>query len=200
MTANRPYIVGLTGGIACGKSNLSEVLRSRGAVVVDADEISRAFTAEGGRALPAIRARFGDQVFEGELLNRRALSDAVFGHPRALADLNALMHPMVFEEIDDQIARHADRAALVIDIPLLYETGFEARCDEVWCAYAPPAHQVQRLLQRGMTREEALRRIDSQMPAMEKAKRSDRVIITTGDKADNANHVIRLWDALLRRI
>jgi dephospho-CoA kinase len=59
---------------------------------------------------------------------------------------------------------------------------------------------VQRLLQRGMTREEALRRIDSQMPAMEKAKRSDRVIITTGDKADNANHVIRLWDALLRRI
>lgn len=200
MTPSKPYIVGLTGGIACGKSNLSAALRSRNAVVVDADEISRALTAAGGRALPAIRARFGGQVFEDEFLNRKALSDAVFGHPRALADLNSILHPMIFEEIDRQIARHPDQAALVIDIPLLYETGFEARCDEVWCAYAPLDHQVQRLLSRGMTNEEALRRIGCQMPAMEKAKKSEHVIITTGDKEDSAGNVIRLWDALMRRI
>lgn len=199
MTPNRPYLIGLTGGIACGKSHLSDALREHGAAVIDADGISRQLTAPGGAALPAIRARFGNKVFDGELLNRKALSDTVFGNPAALEALNAIMHPMVFAEIDRQIASYAGQAAIVVDIPLLYETGFDSRCDTVWCAFAPERTQMDRLLERGLTRGEALRRINSQMSALEKAAHADRVIITTGTKADSAQAVMRLWDEAIRR-
>lgn len=199
MTRNRPCLVGLTGGIACGKSNLSAALRRHGAVVIDADEISRSLTAPGGLALSAIRGHFGDAVFDDGILNRRKLSDAVFNRPDELAALNGIMHPLVFREMDRQIAQNQSQTALIADVPLLYETGYEAFCREVWCAWAPLQAQTVRLLQRGLSREEAMLRINSQMPAMDKAKKADRVIITTGCKEDNAQAIILLWDDLIRR-
>ncbi|NLG57841.1 MAG: dephospho-CoA kinase, partial [Clostridiales bacterium] len=102
MIRNKPYLIGLTGGIACGKSNLTSALLSVGAVVIDADEISRALTAPGGQALPAIRAAFGDEVFEGEALNRQKLAGLVFFDAQALKKLNAITHPLIFAEMDRQ--------------------------------------------------------------------------------------------------
>lgn len=200
MTPNRPYLVGLTGGIACGKSNLSAALKAHGVVVIDADEISRGLTADGGAALPKIRQVFGETVFEGQTLNRQALSQMVFGHEENLQALNALMHPLVFEEMEKRLKHHQDVPALVADVPLLYETGYDSRCDEVWCAWAPEHAQIKRLLGRGLSREQALERINSQMPAMEKAKRADHVIITTSSKLDSARAVLRLWDALSGKV
>ena len=113
MTRNRPCLVGLTGGIACGKSNLSAALRRHGAVVIDADEISRSLTAPGGLALSAIRGHFGDAVFDDGILNRRKLSDAVFNRPDELAALNGIMHPLVFQEMDRQIAQNQSQTALM---------------------------------------------------------------------------------------
>ena len=81
MKLNRPYVLGLTGGIACGKSYVARLLRQRGIPVLDADAISRSLTAPGGEALPAVRAAFGDQVFDGDTLNRRALGEVVFADP-----------------------------------------------------------------------------------------------------------------------
>ena len=89
------YVIGLTGGIACGKSNISRSLKAAGVPVIDADEISRNLTAPGGPALPAIREKWGEKVFDGEELNRRALSDIVFSDPAAREALNAIIHPMV---------------------------------------------------------------------------------------------------------
>lgn len=200
MTPNSaPLIIGLTGGIACGKSHLSAVLKDYGATVIDADEISRSLTAPGGPALPKIRERFGDSVFDGADLNRQRLAARVFSQPEELAALNAIVHPLVFQEIDAQMALHRDKPALVVDLPLLYETGFENRCNTVWVAHAPPKLQLRRLINRGLSREEAQARIDSQMPAAAKAQRADHVIETTGSKQESAQAVIRLYEAFLRR-
>lgn len=200
MRPNKPYIIGLTGGIACGKSNVSAALRKYGAAVIDADEISRSLTAAGGAALPAIRSRFGEGVFNGEQLNRAKLSEAVFGRPDELAALNGIMHPLVFHEMERQMLLLKQSPAIILDLPLLYETGFHSRCGEVWCVWAPQEMQIKRLTQRGLSPEDALKRINSQMPAIGKAKQADHVLVTTGSKEDTADSAVRLWIDLLRRL
>lgn len=189
------YIVGLTGGIACGKSNLSRALQQAGVQVIDADAVSRGLTAPGGKALPAIREIWGDQVFDGDILNRRALSDRVFSDPEEMKKLNGLMHPMILDAI--RRALDAWPGPAVLEAPLLYETGIDAWCDEVWCAYVPQREQIRRLRHReGVTWREALRRIRSQMPAREKAQRSRHVIRTDGTKEDSGHIVLSLWRQL----
>ena len=93
------YVIGLTGGISTGKSNLSSVLKTAGATIIDADEISRSLTAPGGEALPLIRKAFGDRVFEGDILNRRALGELVFGNEENRKILNDIVHPLVFQKM-----------------------------------------------------------------------------------------------------
>ncbi len=192
------YVIGLTGGIACGKSNLSKALKEQGVPVIDADEISHSLTANGGAALPAIREHFGDQVFDGEQLNRRALSDIVFSDPKEREALNGILHPMVLSEIHRQM--DAADGPVVMDVPLLYEVGMDSWCQEIWCAYVPQKEQVRRVRKRGqITYKEALRRIHSQMPVMEKRRRADHVIRTEGSKEQSAQIVLGLWRDALER-
>ena len=141
------YVIGLTGGIACGKSNISRALKEAGVPVIDADEISRNVTAKGGPALPAIREKWGDQVFDGDELNRRALSDIVFADPQAREALNAIIHPMVISEIHRQMDE--TDGPVVMDVPLLFEVGMDSWCQEIWCAYVPQKEQVRRVRKRG---------------------------------------------------
>lgn len=193
------YVIGLTGGIACGKSNLSRALRAAGAPVLDADEISRAVTAPGGPALPQIRATFGDGVFDGECLNRRALADAVYADETKRQTLNGIVHPMVFAAIRQGIEK--ENGPVVLDVPLLYECGMDPWCDEIWCAYVPQAEQVRRIRKRDqVTIRQAMQRIRAQMPAREKAKRADHVIRTDGSKEMSASIVLSLWDNVLARV
>lgn len=192
------YVIGLTGGIACGKSNLSRVLRASGVPLVDADEISRSLTAKGGAGLKPIRERWGGAVFDGEELNRRALSDIVFSNPHEREALNAILHPLIFQEMRRQMDEVS--GPVVLDVPLLFETGLDAWCDEIWCAYVPQQEQVRRLRKReGVTRAEALRRVRAQMPTMEKRKRASRVIRTDGTKEESGQIVLSYWrDAMAR--
>lgn len=186
------YVIGLTGGIACGKSNLSAALRRAGACVIDADEISHALTEKGGAALPALRAAFGDEIFDHDELNRRALSLKVFGHDENMERLNGILHPMIFAEMDRRLMECEGIA--VLEAPLLYECGLEQKCDEVWCAYVPQREQVRRLCKRaGIGRREALQRIHSQMSPLQKARLSDRVIRTTGTKEESAEQALQLY-------
>lgn len=192
------YVIGLTGGIACGKSNLSRTLRENGVPVVDADEISRALTAPGGAALPRIRKAFGNAVFDGEILNRRALSDAVFADAEARETLNGLLHPMIFAEMRRQMAQ--TDGPVVLDVPLLFETGLENWCDEIWCAYVPQREQIRRLRKReGITVRKALQRIRSQMPTLTKRRKADHVIRTEGTKLESGRIALALWQDALRR-
>ena len=190
-------VLGLTGGIACGKSTISLTLRELGAVIIDGDVLSRELTAADGAALPAIRAAFGDGVFHPDgTLNRRALGAVVFADDKAREALDAIMQPMLREMIERGIeaARTSGAAVCVRDMPLLYEKGLETLCNRVWCAYIPRETQIDRLMARdGFTRDEAESRLRSQLPAEEKNARADVVIDTSGTIQYTTECVISLY-------
>nr|MBR4280693.1 dephospho-CoA kinase [Clostridia bacterium] len=190
-------VLGLTGGIACGKSTISLTLKELGAVIVDGDVLSRELTAENGPALPNIRRAFGDGVFHPDgTLNRRALGSVVFADDNTRETLDGIMQPLLLTLIlrDIEDARSSGTAVCVLDMPLLYEKGLERLCDRVWCAYIPRETQLARLMERdGFTREEAEARLRSQLPAEEKAARADVVIDTSGPIDYTKEYVISLY-------
>lgn len=190
-------VLGLTGGIACGKSNISQTLQELGAVIVDGDVLSRELTANGGAALMDIRAAFGDSVFHPDgTLNRRALGSIVFQDDQARDTLDNIMQPLLLTLIlrDIEDARNAGASVCVLDMPLLYEKDIDRLCDQVWCAYVPREVQLSRLMARdGFTLEEAEARLRSQLPADEKAARADVVIDTSGPMDYTKEYVISLY-------
>ena len=194
--------IGLTGSIACGKSTVSDYLRSLGHPVVDADAISRALTAPGGAALPAVRETFGDAFFFPDgTLNRRTLGRHVFEQPDALARLNALLHPMILRETAAQLTALERAHGIVFgDVPLLYECGMQAQFDRIWVVSASRETQLARLLARdGLPESEAAPRIDAQMPLEEKRRLADAVISTEGPVEQTQAQVRRLLDAIRRQ-
>lgn len=205
MSANKkPYLLGLTGGAGSGKTTAAECLKSLGAVVVDADEISHALTAPGGEALPAIREAFGEEVFLPDgALDRRKLGDLVFADEGRRRALEAIVHPATQREmlrrIDEAAAQGAQVA--VLDVPLLYETGMDALCDEVWVTLLDREAQALRLMSRDrLSREQADARIMSQMPPAEKAARAAQVIKTNRPVAEVRHELTQLYRDLLKRI
>ena len=178
-------MIGLTGGIACGKSTVSGWLREQpGCRVIDGDQISRRLTAAGGSALPRIRETFGDRFFLSDgTLNRHALGSLVFANPAAREQLDSLMAPLLEEATQAELNRaRTDWVTLCfLDYPLLFEKGYDRLCDTVWCVTLPREIQQQRLTARdGITAEEALRRMDAVLSSEEKAKRSSVVIDNSG--------------------
>ena len=200
MIRSKPYLIGLTGGIASGKSSLSNALRQAGAVVIDADKISHELTMVDGLALPALKDAFGEAYFRHGALDRAALGNLVFSQRTQLDKLNALMYPLILSQMERQIDDNADQAVVILDVPLLYEAGWDSMCDEVWCAWAPKIVQVRRLMKRnGLSLRQALARIKSQMSAREKARRASHVILTTGTRQESAKKALTLWRDALRR-
>lgn len=205
MSANRKaYIVGLTGGIASGKSEAARHLSALGACCVDADAISHALTAPGGALLGVIRETFGDEVFLPDgTLNRRALGEVVFNDPAKRLILDSITHPAIQKAIMDDIERAvaAGENLVFINVPLLFETGMDALCDETWLISLDRATQAERLMARdGMTREQAEARIDSQMPLEEKEHRATVVIDNRRSVEKLNSEVGSLYQALKKRI
>ncbi len=193
--------IGLTGSIACGKSTVSQYLRKLGYFVSDADAISRAMTAPGGEALPAIRQTFGDAVFDGDVLNRRALGSVVFGDEAKREALNAILHPRIIARVQQELDLHGAPGTLVFaDVPLLYECAMEGGFDRVWVVSAQEETQLDRLMTRdGLTEAEAMARIRSQMPLAEKRRRADAVIHTDGPIPQTQRQIRRLLAAPLQK-
>ena len=189
--------IGLTGSIACGKSNVSAVLRELGAAVVDGDLLSRELTAPGGPALPAIREAFGGGVFLSDgTLNRRALGDVVFASDAARQRLDGLMQPLlrslILRRMED--ARTGGARICVLDMPLLFEAGLDALCDTVWCVHLPREEQLRRLMARdGLTLPQAEARLRSQLSSDEKASRAQVVIDTSGSIDDTRAMIPALY-------
>jgi dephospho-CoA kinase len=191
--------VALTGGIGTGKSYVLRRLREAGVPIVDADVLAREAVARGSPGLAAVVERFGPQVLtaQGDL-DRPRLGDLVFRDDAARRDLEAIVHPIVrrgiavfFESLPP------DAPLAVADIPLLYETHRERQFDKVVVAACTPAAQVKRVMARdGLSREEAERRIASQLPIDEKARRADYVIRTDGTYEDTNAQIARVLDAL----
>ena len=200
MKQSKTYVVGLTGGIASGKTSVANALRDMGMKVLDADAISRSVTAPGGEALADIRKAFGDSVFDGEILNRRALGDVVFRDEQKRRQLEEIIHPLVIGKMK-RLTEEANADIVFWDVPLLYETGMDKGCGEVWCVHVPADEQVRRVMRRDhMTRTQAMDRIGSQMPVREKKARAQHLINTSGSFRATRRRVRGLMRDLQRRL
>ncbi|MFN9096742.1 MAG: dephospho-CoA kinase, partial [Alphaproteobacteria bacterium] len=170
-------IIGLTGGIGMGKSTASAIFRRHRVPIFDADQAVHALQAVGGRAVRPIEAAFPGTT-RGGAVDREALRRAVLGNPIALKQLERIVHPLVrdAEKRFLATARRAGKPLVVLDIPLLLETGGEKRVDKVVVVSAPAAVQAARVMRRpGMTRERLAAIRARQMPDAEKRKRADVV-------------------------
>ncbi|MCW4459508.1 dephospho-CoA kinase [Microbacterium sp. MPKO10] len=194
-------LIGLTGGIASGKSTVASMLRAHGAVIIDADRLSREVVEPGTPALTSIRARFGESVITADgALDRQTLGTVVFGDADARRDLNAIVHPAVRDRAAKRIREIADadpRAVIVYDVPLLAESGMTDAFDLVVVADAPTTVRHERLVSlRGMTPEDATRRIASQASDDERRRIADVVIDTSGSLEKTRAEVDRLWQRI----
>ena len=192
-------VLGLTGGIGMGKSTASTTFRRLGVPVFDADAAVHALQAKGGRAVAPIGAAFPGTIVDGRV-DREALRRAVLGKPDGLKRLERIVHPLVRDEERRFLAaaRRAAKRIVVLDVPLLLETGGEKRVDRVVVVSAPAAVQRVRVLLRGGMTEERLAAIRArQMPDREKRRRADHVV-PTGISRHFAQAAIRRLVARLR--
>ncbi|WP_426214550.1 dephospho-CoA kinase [Methylobacterium sp. NFXW15] len=193
----RPFVLGLTGSIGMGKSATAAMFAKLGVPVHDADAAVHALYGPGGAAAEAIGREFPGVLDAAGGVDRTALRAAVLGDPTRLARLEALVHPLVRAEADAFLARHAKAPLALLDIPLLYETGGEARCDAVAVVSAPAEIQRERVLARpGMTEATFAAILAKQMPDAEKRARADYVIDTGRGFAAAEADVARIVAAL----
>ncbi|NIJ03643.1 dephospho-CoA kinase [Frigoribacterium faeni] len=195
------FVCGLTGGIAAGKSVVSRRLAERGAAHVDADRLAREVVALGTPGLEAVRRRFGDGVLTaaGEL-DRPALGAVVFSDPAARRDLEAITHPAVRElsrrRMEEAVADDPARV-VVYDVPLLVETRGAGEFDVVVVVHAPREVRVDRLVRlRGMTRDEAVRRVDAQADDDARLAVADLVVDSSGSLEATLERADEVWEVL----
>ncbi|GAA1824951.1 dephospho-CoA kinase [Actinomadura chokoriensis] len=193
--------VGLTGGIGSGKSEVSARLDERGAVVIDADKIAREVVEPGTPGLAAVVAEFGEEVLlPSGALDREKVGKIVFADPERLAALNAIVHPLVGERMQELMDAAPAGAVVVYDVPLLAENGLASMYDEVVVVDAPEETQLDRLTsRRGMTEEDARARMANQASRADRRAVATRVIDNSGTLDDLRAQVDALWDALIRR-
>ena len=176
--------VALTGGIATGKSYVLERFRRRGVPCLDADELAHGVTAAGTEATAAVAERFGADILAADgSVDRRKLGAIVFADAAARRDLEVIVHPAVYRAIAAGIRgfeKVGDGPFAIVDIPLLFETGAQKDFDRVIVTDCPPAVQLVRLVERGLTADAARRRLDAQWPAEKKIAGADFVIKTDG--------------------
>jgi len=190
----------LTGGIATGKSYVRRQFERLGAACLDSDLIAHGVMAAGTEATEAIAGRFGTGVLARDgSVNRSALGPLVFADPSARRDLEAIVHPAIYRAIHAAIrglglSERPD--VVIVEIPLIYETGRAGEFDRVIATLCSEARQIERLVERGLTDAQARQRIAAQWPAADKAKRADFVITTDGSFEETAAQVEAVWKAL----
>lgn len=194
---SRPFVLGLTGNIASGKSTVLAMLAALGAVPIDADAVYHDLIVPEAPLWHALVERFGDTIIAPDLtIDRRTLGDIVFADPAALAELDALTHPAVVAAVRQRLAALTGGVA-VIDAVKLVESGLAADCDRLWLVVCDPGKQVERLIRRsGIDRAEAERRVAAQPPLAPKLALADTVIDNRGTIDDTRAQVIAAWRAL----
>ncbi|GAA2248885.1 hypothetical protein GCM10010401_23390 [Rarobacter faecitabidus] len=196
--------VGLTGGIAAGKSIAAARLRELGAYVIDHDRLARESVAPGSAGLSAIVQRFGPGVLAADgTLDRAALASIVFGDEAALTDLNAIVHPRVHDlaaAYEQAAAGDGNAGVIVHDIPLLIETGQAGDFDVLVVVHAPADQRITRLVEnRGMSLPEARKRVASQVDDAVRLADADEVLDGTGQPDNLRAQVDALWEKLQKR-
>ena len=174
-------ILGLTGGIACGKTTISNMFKKVGIEVVDADVVARE-VLELPEVLKEIRETYGDIIFENDKLDRKKMRDIIFNNKDNIKKLNSIVHPKVIKVFQDEYnKKKLKEDVIVFDIPLLFEVGLEKFCDKILVVYVKEEVQIERIMRRdGSSRELAKKIIDAQMNLGEKIKLADYIIENSG--------------------
>ena len=196
-------IVGLTGGIATGKSTVAKMFSEEGAHIVDADLIAREVVEKGNPAWERIRAEFGDEILlDNHEIDRDKLGDIIFNDPGKKELLNSIVHPAVFEKIGDrikEIEQSEPEALVILDVPLLIEARMRDGFSDVVLVYITEEMQVKRLMERdGYSEKDAYARIRSQMPIDEKKDMVDSVIDNSKDLEHTRKQVKNIYTRLSR--
>lgn len=191
-------IIGLTGGIACGKSTVSTELRALGAAIVDADALAHELSQPHRPIYNAYVERFGREIVTVDgTLDRAAIARRVFADTALRAEVEAIAHPIIRRAAEERLraARDENKRAAVLDVPLLFEAGWDALADETWVVALPREEQLARLLARdkAMDAGEARARIAAQMPLAEKCARADVVIDNSGTVEEIREYIGKLW-------
>ncbi|MBN1179721.1 MAG: dephospho-CoA kinase [Anaerolineae bacterium] len=191
--------IGLTGNIATGKSTVTQMLAGLGATVIDADRVAHEVMEPGTPAHAAVRAAFGATILlPSGHVDRKRLGEIVFSEPDALAQLERIVHPAVVAEVARRIAA-APTCVVVVEAIKLIEAGMAAQYDSLWVTTCSLEQQVQRLMAgRGLSREEALLRVEAQPPQAEKIRQADVVIDTRGTHAETRAQVQAAWEKMGR--
>jgi dephospho-CoA kinase len=193
--------VGLTGGLASGKTHVARLLENLGCHVVQADRLGHEVLRRGGEAYDDVLREFGPHILspDGEV-DRKALGKIVFANPARLATLNSLVHPHVFrrqQEFFERVERNDAHGIAVVEAAIMIESGSHKRYDRLLLTVCPPEMQIRRFMERdGATEEEARRRLERQMPLEEKREFADYVIDTSGTKEETERQVREVLDAL----
>lgn len=198
-------VIGLTGGIASGKSTAAEQLRKLGTVIIDADRVGHRSYEPGTPGFEKVVNAFGhDTVGKDGLIDRRVLGGKVFGAPQELERLNAILWPEIRRLIAEEIAQireHDKDSVIVIEAAVLIEAGWQDLCDEVWVVTTNPEVAIERLQSRnGLTREAALARINAQMTSKERAAYGQVVVDNSGTEEQLVQKVDRAWRVLQQRL
>ena len=179
-------VIGLTGGIGTGKSTASEYLRKQGFSIIDADRISREIVEPGTLLLKELEKNFGSGIIKDDgTLDRKALAAIVFSDKEKKSRLDGLMHGHILDEIERKISesQSGEGRGIIVDAPLLFETGLEKKCDQVWLITADETLRILRVCERdGMDPEEVRARIQNQRADEEKKERAHRIVDNSGSK------------------
>ena len=191
-------VIGLTGGIGTGKSEIARLLQSLGAAVINADQVGHEAYAPDSESWHEVVATFGEDILQpsGEI-DRRKLGAIVFADAQQLAKLNGIMHPRMARMVADriQVLREEGVQVVVVEAALLFEAGWDTLVDEVWVVESPVEAVIERLQARsGMDKEEVRKRVDSQMGSSERLERADLVVDNSGDVDTLETTVKELWD------
>jgi len=202
MRKNNSLILGLTGGIACGKSTVADMLQELGAETIDFDLLARLVVEPGKPALRRIAEYFGADILQKDgNLDRKKLSKIVFQDKEKRRKLESFTHPAINDEYFRHIAALAEKSPgkiIQAVIPLLFEFNLQNMADKILVVYIPREKQIERLARRdGISAAEAVRIVDTQMPVEEKVRRADFVIRNDGDIEDTRRDVEKLWGSLL---
>ncbi|WP_415628012.1 dephospho-CoA kinase [Oenococcus sicerae] len=180
--------IGLTGGIGSGKTTVSTIFRELGYTIIDADQVARQVVMPGRFELEEIKAAFGLEIMQGVSLNRKRLGEIVFANPRALKKLNAIIQPSIRQLVQMRMEFFENEGrirTLILDIPLLYEGGWDKKMDATIVVNADKKTRLDRIIARDhLTEQQASNRIAAQMPLESKTEIADFVIDNTGDRSD----------------
>lgn len=191
-------VIGVTGGIGSGKSTVLAMFRAKGATVVDSDAIVHELLVSNKNVLKTIRRKFGADVFEGARLNRKALGQKVFRSVSKRRFLEKLIHPLVRKEIKKQISK-SSRRVVVVDIPLLFESGWHRTMKPIVVVQASEAKRIARLKKRGFSVDDVRRRMKAQWPLSKKARLADFVVDNNRDKMNTKKQIQMIWNTINAR-